>query len=832
MTDQTDLAFDTFGQMLRHLRRRARLTQHDLGAAVGYSEAYITRLEGDSRLPIPGMVESVFVDALKLRAEPDLARRLVALAQLARDRHPGVVAQPLRLKSLTNLPAQLSRFIGRVRELEDVHRLIRDHRLVTFTGSGGVGKTRLALEAAAALAQSFPDGVRLAELAPLSEAILVPQTVARALGLQNFASIKPVDAVCAFLADKQVLIILDNCEHLIEASATFVDVVLRACPGARVLATSREAMRITGEVTWRVPPMTSADATLLFADRATAVRPGFALTHTNAASVAAISERLDGIPLAIELAASRLSGLSVEQLVSRLGDRFRLLTDGSRSALPRHRTLRAMIDWSYDLLSDQERVLFRRLAVFSGGWTADAAERVCATVQGYPIESKTLYAANVLPLLLDLVGKSLVAADSSKSETRYRFLETIREYAWEKLAAADEVSVCRQRHARQCLEFVQENAPREMRETGSAVQFALGATSASWVKMIVLDHDNVRAALRWTLTDGCDLAVGAQLAHWLYSLWLTHGPREEGIEFLERALSQPADAVDGLTRARLLTALADFAATRGDHARAEAASEEAVNLCRRLESRFDLMRALQMRAENRLRVGAFADARVLEVEWLALARALGNKRYEGIALFWLAEIAMRERDFSGAAQLYEESLLVTPAEEIGTRVIEEFYLAMIRWLWRADSAGTRAPYDMALKHFRETEFEFGVATVLHAMGDIALLTGDLDRARHCFCECLALLHRQGARQRIVWALGGLAALAAAEGQNLRAITLWSAARTLRAAVNTTALSMNHDDYVSRIEAARAALAPLQVDLADTVGRQMSVDESVAYALAD
>lgn len=832
MTLSTEPAFATFGQMLKHLRRRARLTQMELGTAVGYSEAYITRLEGDSRLPIPGMVESVFVDALGLRAEPDLARRLLALAQFARDKQPGALAQPIRPKSPTNLPAQLSRFIGRASELEEVHRLIRDHRLVTFTGSGGVGKTRLALEAAAALAQSFPDGARLAQLALLTDAILVPQTVARALGMDNFASSAPVDAVCAFLADKQLLIVLDNCEHLVEACASFVDVVLRACPGACVLATSREALRITGEVTWRVPPMTSADATLLFADRATAVRPEFALTQNNAANVAAIGERLDGIPLAIELAASRLSGLSVEQLVSRLGDRFRLLTDGSRSALPRHRTLRAMVDWSYDLLSDQERVLFRRLAVFAGGWTADAAEQVCATTQGHPSESKTLYAANVLPLLLDLVGKSLVVADSTKAETRYRFLETIREYAWEKLAAADEVQTCRQRHSQYCLAFVEATAPAEMRETGSAVAFVLGTDSDPWIKKLILEHDNFRAALTWTLGESNDIGAGAQLVHWLYMFWLVHGPREEGIIWIERALRHGAAAMSAVTRARLLTALSDFAETRGDFDRAESASMESVAICRALGSRFDLMRALQMRIGVVSRRAEFDQARIMGEEWLSIARELGNRRYEAIALWWLGNASMRLRDFERAAVLHDESVRLTPLEEAGTRISAKFMQAQARWWWKRDGVIALAQYAEALGHYRETGFEFGSATVLQSMGDVHLYLGELDNARRRFSESLTLLHRQGARQRMVWALAGLAAVSAAERKAVRALTLWSAADLLRAKVNSLNVSMSHDTYVSLINTARTALIPQTLAAALAAGQAMSLDQIVAFALAD
>ena len=555
MSDASTDQFATFGELLKHLRRRAHLTQQELGAAVGYSAAYVTRLEGDTRLPSLEMVRSVFTDALGLSADSVLARRLIALAEGARGRPAPAqdVASPKPRWAV--LPSHLSSFIGRRQELAQIQKPILSHRLVTLTGSGGVGKTRLAFETAAAVVSQFQDGVRLVELAPLSDPALVPQTIARAVGLENTHMAEHVSALQDHLADRQLLLILDNCEHLIEPCATLADALLRVCPQLRVLATSREALRIDGEATWRVPPLAASDAAHLFAERAGAMHPGFALTSQNAAAVDSIGARLDGIPLAIELAASRLSGLSVEQLASRLGDRFGLLTDGSRAALPRHRTLRALIDWSYDLLTEQQRVLFRRLSVFVGGFTAEAAERVCAAIDAPTPETRSLYAANVLPLLLDLVSKSLVVADDSRPETRYRFLETILEYARDRLAESDEVAYFRQRHATWYLDFVMQTAPADMRESGSAIQFISGLNSEAWVKRIALDYDNIRAALRWSVGEGRDVELRAQLAHWLYVYWTTSGPRAEALDWVGRVLSLGENALSALTRARLLLSL-------------------------------------------------------------------------------------------------------------------------------------------------------------------------------------------------------------------------------------------------------------------------------------
>ncbi len=460
--------FATFGELLKYLRRRARLTQQELGLAVGYSESYITRLERDARLPMPDMVKSRFIDALNLKHEPELARRLVELAEATREH----ADQPLTTSRRSNLPMQLTRFIGRAHELVEINRLVAANRLVTLTGSGGVGKTRLALEAASTLLEPFADGVWMVELASLADAGLVPQVVARALGRPHPLATAPTEALCAYLADKQALLVIDNCEHLIQACAELVEILLRSCTQLHILTTSREALNIPGEIAWRVPPMDADETVQLFADRAAAVKPGFALSDQNTALIATIGKQLDGIPLAIELAASRLSGLSVEQLTIRLRDRFRLLTDGSRTALPRHKTLRALIDWSHDLLSDQERILLRRLAVFSGGWTAEAAERVCVTPQSGGQGIPDIVAPNILPLLLNLLSKSLIVVDEQRGELRYRLLETIREYAWGKLVACDEVAITRQQHARHYLAVVQESAPRVMREQ-SPLQFVL-----------------------------------------------------------------------------------------------------------------------------------------------------------------------------------------------------------------------------------------------------------------------------------------------------------------------------------------------------------------------
>src|SRR5918998_1234587 len=364
-----------------------------------------------------------------------------------------------------NLPLELSSFVGREKELVEIERLLEDSRLLTLTGSGGCGKTRLALAVAGEVVEDFEDGVWLVDLASLADPALVPQAVASPLGVREQPGRSLIETLSDYLGSKKVLLILDNCEHLIGACAELAEALLHSCPNLRVLATSREALGITGEVAWPVPSLSLPDlrrlpeveslaryeAARLFLERTAAVNPTFALTEQNAVAVDQICYRLDGIPLAIELAAARAKVLSVEQIAERLDDSFGLLSAGGRTAMPRHRTLHATMDWSHELLPDEERALFRRLSVFAGGFLLGAAESVCA--------GEELERGEVLELLSHLVDKSLVVAREVSGEARYRLLETVRQYAREKLSESDEAELLRERHAGFYLALAEEAEP-------------------------------------------------------------------------------------------------------------------------------------------------------------------------------------------------------------------------------------------------------------------------------------------------------------------------------------------------------------------------------------
>ena len=415
-------------------------------------------------------------------------RRLRTVESVEAEPAPRIPERPAH-----NLPLEFSSFVGREKELAEVKRLLESTRLLTLTGSGGCGKTRLALAAASELVEGFEDGVWLVELASLADPSLVPQSVAFTLGIREQPGRSPTEALSDYLGSRKVLLLLDNCEHLVEACAELAEALLHSCPELRVLATSREALGITGEVAWLVPSLSLPDlrrlpaveglpryeSARLFVERA-AVKPTFALTEQNAVAVTQVCYRLDGIPLAIELAAARAKVLPVEQIADRLNDSFRLLAAGSRTAMPRHRTLHATMDWSRELLSWAERSLFHRLSVFAGGFSLEAAESVCI---GGDVERD-----EVLGLLSRLVDKSLVVAREEDGETRYRLLETIRQYGREKLDGSEEESEAGRRHAGFFVGLA-EKAERELN----------GPDQARWLTRLETEHDNIRAALSWSL---------------------------------------------------------------------------------------------------------------------------------------------------------------------------------------------------------------------------------------------------------------------------------------------------------------------------------------------
>jgi predicted ATPase/transcriptional regulator with XRE-family HTH domain len=537
-----EAATANFGGLLRFLRRRAQLSQRELGLAVGYSESQISRLERNDRLPDMTALAALYLPALHLEDDPAAAAQLMALAAMARGEAlppdsgaglpaPRPPASP-EAAPVSRLPNALTPFIGREREMAEVIRLLKTSRVLTLTGAGGCGKTRLAFHVAADLAGHYRHGVFAVELAALADPALVLPAVARAFSLSEAPSQSLLDTLLGYLQPRQVLLVLDNCEHLILACAQLVETLLRACPDLQVLATSREGLGISGEITWPVPglalPDAGAELTLerlagfdalrLFMQRARAALPSFELGEHNRAAVAEICQKLEGIPLAIELAAPLVRALSPAEIAARLAERFRLLIGGSRTALPRHQTLRGAIDWSYELLSEPERALLRRLSVFVGGWSLEAAEQVGAGT------------GDVLDLLKQLVAKSLVLSEQLPGKAaRFRMLETIREYALDNLALAGETRAARSRHLAFYVAFAEKARP-ELRHH----------RQAEWEGRLEAEADNLRAALTWALEQE-DAEAALRMTGALFEWNLGHHEDPEWFQWLSAALRLPAN---------------------------------------------------------------------------------------------------------------------------------------------------------------------------------------------------------------------------------------------------------------------------------------------------
>jgi predicted ATPase len=507
--------FSTFGELLKYLRKREELTQREFAILVGYSDTQISRLEQNQRVPDTGTLQALFVPALHLQHEPQWVERLLELARQAR---LGELPETGKTVTPNNLPALLTTFIGREKEQAEILQLIRTHRLVTLTGSGGVGKTRISLQVGGQVLDQYANGVWLAELAPLSDPELVPQTVASIFGILSQSSRSHTELLINFLRPKTALLILDNCEHLLDASVRLADTLLKYCPQLKILATSREALGILGEIVYHMPSLGLPDiqqtlehfreyeSVRLFEERAWLAQPDFKLTMENASSIAQICSRLDGIPLAIELAAARVNMFSTAQIAARLNDRFNLLTGGSRTALPRQQTLRASIDWSWNLLSDPEHVLIRRLTVFAGGWTLEAAESVCSAIGD-------IKPPDVSELMIQLVAKSLVIANRQPGrERRFHLHETIRQYAHEKLIEAGEQENIHSQHLNYFLDL------SERAETALH-----GPQQIEWYQRLTDERDNLRVALAHASgpdASKADLEAGLSISAKLVDYWV------------------------------------------------------------------------------------------------------------------------------------------------------------------------------------------------------------------------------------------------------------------------------------------------------------------------
>jgi predicted ATPase/class 3 adenylate cyclase/DNA-binding CsgD family transcriptional regulator len=667
--------------------------------------------------------------------------------------HPDLINEfpPLRVSKSTilqRLPVQFTSFIGRDEQLAEVHELLPQNRLLTLTGAGGVGKTRFAIQVASQIAGEFADGVWYVDLAPITDPDLVSITTARAFGLPDQPGRSTVDTLTRFVADRQMLVVLDNCEHLLDASAALVVALLAAAAGLTLLATSREPIGVAGEVSWRVPSLPLADKAIeLFADRARHARPNFTLTDDNAATVTEICRRLDGVPLAIELAAARVRALSLAEIVESLHDRFRLLTGGARTAVRRQQTLRASVDWSHALLTEPERILFRRLAAFLGGFDLDAAQTVAGSgdIQRY----------QVLDQLTLLVDKSLVVADDSRGRTRYRLLETVRQYAQEKLGESGEADIVRTRH----------------RDHYTAMAALLDAPASGdyerRLEQANIEIDNLRAAFGWS-RENSDIELAVTLASSLQPLWQSRGRVREGLTWFDTALGDnnaqhpevaaavraraladtavlylffgAADSVDlaqealSIARdiddpavlARALTACGLTAAYNADLAGAYFA--EAIGLVRELHDKWRLSQILAQQAASAIAAGDPIAARLAAEEGRDLAGAIGDRFTSRHCRMCLGVAQNYQGDLAGAVAQLGAVAAEAKASHDGIHAAVSLAHQSTALARQGEVDAARAAADASL----ESASELGalVASIGYfALGTTALAAGDVGTAR-------------------------------------------------------------------------------------------------------
>ena len=628
-----------------------------------------------------------------------------------------------------NLPPQITSFIGREKEMNEIRQTLAEHRLVTLTGSGGAGKTRLSLQVAADLLESFPNGIWFVELASITDPDLIPQTILSAADMQTQPGRSALDSLKDFLREKTSLLVLDNCEHLIEACAKLADTLLHTAPNLKILASSREALGVSGEQAWHVPSLSIPDlkhlpaieqlsqyeAVRLFIDRALLVQPHFIVTNDNAPAVAQICSRLDGIPLAIELAAARVKVLKPEQIAEKLNDRFRLLTGGSRTALPRQQTLRAMIDWSYDLLSENEKLLLRRLSIFMGGWTLEAAEQVCS--------DEAIKADDVLDLLTHLVDKSLVVTDEQPTQLRYRMLETVRQYSREKLLDSGDAPLVRDKHLFFLTQWAEELTTR--------CQYSCPHI---WLKQFDVEHDNLRAALDWSITNHVDL--GIQLLSRLQSYWRQRGVWKELLEKSNFLLNRSANIQPGPYLVKAYVNAGFIAMFFGDHDNAQLWYQKGLDMAEKIENKPGIAEAYI--GLGRLARNVPTNPNRSPQEWfeaaLEMARSVDAKLETAGALVLLGE-TFENLDKTQSRQRFEECLDIARKEDFKSLMFWPLGGLGNLFLLDNDLISAKKLVEEGLSYLRLGERRDGsLAWILGLLSEVDIRLGNAESALKYFME--------------------------------------------------------------------------------------------------
>jgi predicted ATPase/class 3 adenylate cyclase len=728
-----------------------------------------------------------------------------------------------------NLPVQLTSFVGRERELAESKQLLSNTRLLTLIGPGGTGKTRLSLRVAEELLQSFRDGIWLAEFAPLTDPAFIPQTIAAIFGLRELPNMPLQGVITDYLRAKELLLILDNCEHLVDACAQLSEYLLRNCPRVKIIASSREALGISGETVYRVPSLSLPDpaqATLetlieaesvrLFVERGTAANSKFRLTEQNASSIVQICHRLDGIPLALELAAARLAIFSPEEIATRLGDRFKLLTGGSRTALPRQQTLRALIDWSYDLLSMEEQALFRQLSVFAGGWTYESAEAVC-------------FDWDVLNLLTQLVNKSLVIVNEQEPSTHYRLLETIRQYARDKLLEAGESVQVRDRHLGFFLKFAEE-----------AESYMNGPQELEWRELLEAEYDNLRTAVEWALENHIPKAL--RLGGALHIFWERHGHEVEGRRLITEALARvrALPSVEGeATREQVsiqvkgLNALGLLCFGQGDNFSSLTAFEESAILSRQIGEKRALVQALSYTGMASAFLGTREAAYTAANEAVTLAREVGDKVLLGSALVNLAAVM---------AVAFQDLDTMRANGDEGIRLLREsgshWSLAMavfgfgLFMATQGNYAEARAQFEASIPLFTELRDRHRLAMIYSELAHLERRQGHFAEAKSLYHETIQEWQKVGHRAAIAHELECFAFIAKAQEEDQRAARLLGAAEILRENIQIPMSPYEWVEYEREVNDLRANMDPSDFDKAWAAGRAMIMEQAITFALEE
>jgi len=823
---------DLFGSPVN---RAARIMKAAHGSQVLLSQAVVDRVRG--KLPPSASVLDLGGVRLRDLASPEHVYQLV---------HPSLRQDFPALRSLAatpnNLPQQVTSFIGRERELAEIKSLLEGAPLLTLLGMGGLGKTRLSLQIAADVLENYGDGVWFVDLAAITDPSLVPSAVAQVLSVREEPGKSLGQTLCEHVSERELLLVLDNCEHLIAACASLVNALLGSAPKVRILATSREGLHIPGEQIYHVLPLAAPDrnagvdvllrseAVQLFVERARLQKPGFLLTERDAPAIAEICVRLDGIPLALELAAARMRSLSIGDINARLNDRFKLLTGGSRVALERQQTLRALVSWSYDLLQEREQMLLDRLSVFAGGFDLSAAEAVCGAE---PLEPD-----DVIDLLSSLVEKSLVMVEQGEGVSRYGLLETIREFAREHFSKRYDMLGTIREFAKERLVDRDDVAATAKRHCDYFFEFAktirhklLSADQAEWTVRAEADLDNLRAAIALALSGGVDPVMAVKFEVALMRFRILRGYSTEARKNVRASLVLPGVQEPNFFRAHGLYVGGVLATNQSDHAEATKMLTECLAIRRGLDNPRDTAATLSTLATLHLQQDDVTKAREYQEEAIAVFRSLDDRLGEAIGLINLGEIAERQADDDGARSLFEQCLPI--ARSIENLELEsecERNLGELA-LRRNDLPAAQARFTRSLKICRDAQDKRGEAITRWRLGKTDAARGDHEAARKGLIDALRALRAFEMHTEALDCLEDYGRLLQGANRSEDAVGAFAAAAAGRELLMLPRSARREHERQESIEAARASLGKIAFDAAWSAGAQWTLDEAVARASA-